>query len=318
MPELSFSPEHQLAVWSWSGVASVNPSSSSIASRTLGDRTGRYKLFIGKSQWALVDVKANKTLGEGTFDKAQFKNKAATLNGTNIAFNVDGGHIDIFQSGAGAFLFSEGQKTLVRELNVKGQMDSGLIESDFTISSQGNVALDTVYLGGAGIPLRVYEKSTLIVSQKGFFIGQDGNDLWTKSFENLRGIQITGEGLFQTGGGWIGGGFGVSGALKGAAFASVMNALTTRTHNDCYFRFVYPGVDGTFQILSHTPRNLEIALSGIRNWLETKEPEFTSKVSTQAGISTAEQLEILNSLREKKVLSDEEFSSEKKRILGQN
>jgi hypothetical protein len=318
MPELNFSPEHQLAVWSWSGVSSVSPSSSSLTSRTLGDRSGRYKLFIGKSQWALVDVKANKTLGQGTFKQAQFKSKPATLNGTNIAFDVDGGHIDIYQTGGGAFIFSAGQKTLARELNVKGQMDNGVVESDFLIESQGQVTLDTVYLGGAGIPLRVYEKSTLIVSQKGFFIGQDGNSLWTKSFEGLRGVQITGEGLFQTGGGWIGGGFGVSGALKGAAFASVMNALTTRTHNDCYFRFVYPGIDGTFQVLSHTPRNLEIALSGVRNWLETKQPDLAPRNSAEASISTVEQLERLHGLWEKKVLSDEEFATEKKKILGQS
>ena len=186
------------------------------------------------------------------------------------------------------------------------------------IASQEVATIETVYLGGAGVPLKTYEKSTLIVSRKGFSIGQGGGSIWIQSFEGLNGIQITGEGLYQTGGGWVGGGFGISGALKGAAFASVMNALTTRTHNDCYFRFVYTGTDATFQVLSHTPRNLEIALSGVRNWLETRNP--VSALSTQATSSTprVEQLEKLHLLFEKGILSEAEYTAEKNRILTGN
>ena len=122
--------------------------------------------------------------------------------------------------------------------------------------------------------------------------------------------------MYQTGGGWIGGGFGISGALKGAAFASVMNALTTRTHNDCYFRFVYPGVDATFQVLSHTPRNLEIALSGVRNWLETRNPAIAQSGQTGSSTSRVEQLEKLHQLFEKGILDEAEYQAEKKRILA--
>lgn len=315
MKDLGFTPEQELSVWSWSEVSSINPPSSPWSSRAFGDRSGRYKLFIGQFKWALVDTKNDLVIGKGSFEAAQFKSKKATANGTNVAFEVDGGNIGIYHSGGGLFTFSEGQKTLARQMNLTGRVDHEISENDFVIASQEVATIETVYLGGAGVPLKTYEKSTLIVSRKGFSIGQGGGSIWTQSFEGLKGIQITGEGLYQTGGGWVGGGFGISGALKGAAFASVMNALTTRTHNDCYFRFVYTGTDATFQVLSHTPRNLEIALSGVRNWLETRNP--VSALSTQVTSSTSrvEQLEKLHLLFEKGILSEAEYKAEKNRIL---
>jgi hypothetical protein len=319
MKELGFTPEQELSVWSWSDVSSINPPSSSRSSRAFGDRTGRYKLFIGQFKWALVDVKVDKILGQGSFEAAQFKSKKATANGTNVSFEVDGGNIGIYKPGGGFFTFSEGQETLARQMNLAGRVDHEISEGEFVISGQEIAMIESIYLGGAGVPLKTYEKSTLIVSPKGFSIGQGGSfgsSIWTKSFEGLNGIQITGEGLYQTGGGWIGGGFGISGALQGAAFASVMNALTTRTHNDCYFRFVYPGTDATFQVLSHAPKNLEAALSGVRNWLETRNP--VSAQSSQGGSSTSrvEQLEKLHQLFEKGILTKSEYQAEKKRILA--
>lgn len=316
MKELGFSPEQELAVWSWSEVSSINPTSSSRSSRAFGDRSGRYKLFIGQFKWALVDSKTDQILGQGSFEAAQFKSKKATANGTNVAFEVDGGSVGIYKPGGGLFTFSEGQKTLARQMNLSGRVDHEISVDDFAITSQEIATIETVYLGGAGVPLKTYEKSTLMVSRKGFTIGQGGSSIWTQSFEGMIGIQITGEGLYQTGGGWIGGGFGISGALQGAAFASIMNALTTRTHNDCYFRFVYSGTDATFQVLSHTPRNLEIALSGVRNWLETRNPISASTAQVISSTSRVEQLEKLHQLFEKGILSEAEYKAEKKRILA--
>ena len=311
---LEFTPEQQLSVWSWSGVSSVTPTSSSWTSRAFGDRTGRYKLFIGQFKWALVDVKREEVLGKGTFEKAQFRAKELSSNGANISFDVDGGEIGIYQSGGGIFTFSEGQKTLARQMDITGRVETEVRPDDFVIPSQDSVLIETVFLGGIGLPLSTYQKTTLMVYPKGFSISQAAGTIWTKSFEDLVGIQITGEGLYQTGGGWVGGGFGISGALKGAAFASIMNSLTTRTHNDCYFRFVYLGTDATFQVLSHTPMSLEISLSGIRNWLETKFQEKSLEAG-ESRISRVDQLEKLHQLFERGVLNEGEYQTEKKRIL---
>jgi hypothetical protein len=314
--QLDFSYEEVLDVWAWSDVHSVNPHTSSKASRALGDRSGRYKLYVGQSHWALVDVKAAKVLGKGSMQNAEFRQKNVNINGANFLFEVDGGAIQIKDAGAGYWLHGEGHKTASRQMNLVGRLDTTISQDVFVISSQEIATIESVFLGGAGVPLKTYEKSTLIVSRKGFSIGQGGSSIWTQTFEGLNGIQITGEGLYQTGGGWIGGGFGISGALQGAAFASVMNALTTRTHNDCYFRFVYPGTDATFQVLSHTPRDLEIALSGVRNWLETRNPVSISSAQVISSTSRVEQLEKLHQLFEKGILSEAEYKAEKQRILA--
>ena len=192
----------------------------------------------------------------------------------------------------------------------------GMSDGEFVIQNQAKSTIETVFLGGAGIPMQTYEKSSLVISKAGFVVARDGYPFWSKSFEGLIGLQVSGEGLLQSGGGWIGGGLGVGGALKGALFATVMNSLTTRTHNDCYFRFIYPGIEGTFQVLSHTPRDLEIALSGVKNWLETRSPSFSREPQLNQGLSTVEQLERLLQLVEKGVLSKAEFEKEKARLLG--
>lgn len=49
------------------------------------------------------------------------------------------------------------------------------------------------------------------------------------SYFELVEFNITGPGSVSTGGGFIGGGFGVEGAIEGVAIAAVLNALTTKT-----------------------------------------------------------------------------------------
>jgi hypothetical protein len=82
------------------------------------------------------------------------------------------------------------------------------------------------------------------------------------------GLQIGGQGIYTTGGGWVGGGVGFNGAMQGAAMASMLNALETRVHNDCLMRLCFEDAELNFQILDVTPRDLELKLSPIRLYLE--------------------------------------------------
>jgi hypothetical protein len=84
----------------------------------------------------------------------------------------------------------------------------------------------------------------------------------------LVGIQIGGRGVYTTGGGWVGGGFGLQGALQGAAMANILNALETRVHNDCLMRLSFENAELNFQVLDLTPRDLELQLAPIRLHLE--------------------------------------------------
>jgi hypothetical protein len=48
-------------------------------------------------------------------------------------------------------------------------------------------------------------------------------------YSQVEVVDIGGPGLVRTGGGFVGGGFGATGAIEGMAVAAVLNALTTRT-----------------------------------------------------------------------------------------
>jgi hypothetical protein len=48
-------------------------------------------------------------------------------------------------------------------------------------------------------------------------------------YSEIEDVEIGGPGLIKTGGGFVGGGFGLQGAAEDMPIAAVLNALTTRT-----------------------------------------------------------------------------------------
>lgn len=56
-------------------------------------------------------------------------------------------------------------------------------------------------------------------------------DRFTIKYEEIGALRFGGPGVISrtSGGGWMGGGFGIGGMLEGVALASVMNSLTTKT-----------------------------------------------------------------------------------------
>jgi hypothetical protein len=58
--------------------------------------------------------------------------------------------------------------------------------------------------------------------------------------EQLSAVDIYGPGAVTTGGGFIGGGFGVVGAAVGIAIATALNALTTKTSLVTFIRLAEP------------------------------------------------------------------------------
>ncbi|HUG49567.1 MAG TPA: hypothetical protein VLZ78_01075, partial [Terrimesophilobacter sp.] len=79
----------------------------------------------------------------------------------------------------------------------------------------------------------------------------------------MRGVQVGGVGEYTTGGGWIGGGFGIAGALEGAAFAMVMNWLTTRRRMDSVLRLSFDDAEATFGLGSRAPGRIDIEMSAL-------------------------------------------------------
>lgn len=314
----------ELSVWAWRNVECLSPKSSSKASQLFGERTGKWKLTIHEGTWKLADTRTMAELGSGNFQDSQFVAKSTSTNGANITFFVCDGSIDIFLKGGGLTFLSKGHRTIARhaELAFKG---ASLPKSEFLVSTQNPFVFDGTFVGGAGVPFEVGEEVSILCNPEGFTFSQGQVGLWKISFDGLIGYQAVGQGAFQTGGGWIGGGFGVMGALQGAAFASVMNLITTRTEIDCMFRLVYAGTDASFRVWSHTPQDLEIGLSGVRNYLETgfgsnaidvEKPRTEEQLEVSTNIRSATELEKYWHLFEKGAITKDEYESAKKKLLG--
>ena len=176
---------------------------------------------------------------------------------------------------------------------------------------QVRIETSALFLGGTGAKIQRGSKGTLVINDLGFFFNGK-KEAWSVGLTGLKSFQISGAGAFQTGGGWFGGGFGFSGAMQGAAMASMMNLLTTRTHFDCLLRIVYDNLDLTFQILDRTPRQLEIDLTGLKHLVTASQSNSKQEPSNPEGIDALLKLSVLY---EKGLLTREEFDEQKKIYL---
>lgn len=71
-------------------------------------------------------------------------------------------------------------------------------------------------------------------------------------YTEARSLHVGGRGdvITQTGGGWVGWGYGLEGALKAQFDAALMNLLTTRTHHDIETIITFTWIGGSIAILN--------------------------------------------------------------------
>jgi hypothetical protein len=183
------------------------------------------------------------------------------------------------------------------------------------------VVPDCTYLGGSGTELtpgEVYD-----VTYRGDRIGilpLGGASIrhTILKVETLQELQVGGPGPVTTGGGFIGGGTGLVGAVEGAAIASTLNTLTTRTRIESLISILARGSEMFFANGQFVPDELRRLLSpvfvAIRNNRETPFQERPAK--PDGGIVS--QLERLSQLRQAGLLSDAEFDLAKSRVIGES
>jgi hypothetical protein len=121
--------------------------------------------------------------------------------------------------------------------------------------------LPSVYLGGYGQPEHVSPPESVSLSFNSESLEFDGVSY---DWRELVGFSVGGPGTFETGGGWIGGGFGIAGAVQGALVSSVVNALTTKTHVLTEFVFIFENAEMNFATDKITPDELDMYLSPLR------------------------------------------------------
>lgn len=133
-------------------------------------------------------------------------------------------------------------------------------------------------------------------------------------------VEIGGPGLVKTGGGFVGGGFGVTGAIEGMAIAAVLNGLTARTSIKTVVRIQGTGCELFLLYTRMTPEQLRIEMSrplGAIRSARTTEAAAEIQLGARAlSPSPVEELTRLADMLEKGLLTREEFDLMKAKLLG--
>jgi hypothetical protein len=153
-------------------------------------------------------------------------------------------------------------------------------------------------LGGSGYDLTAGRDASVAFRTDAIVIGGQATDVAQRiTCPEIIDLQIEGPGSVRRGGGFIGGGFGVAGALEGMAIASILNALTTKT---TIHTFIQIATD-TAEIFLHygglEPGALRIALSSVFTHLRKLDAGYLS--------SRTRHLEVL---RERGLIGEDELS----------
>lgn len=96
------------------------------------------------------------------------------------------------------------------------------------------------------------------------------------SYAELAELSITGPGSVTSGGGFIGGGFGVEGALEGMAIATVLNAVSTKTKIHTFITMVANFGEIHLHYGDMEPSALRVALASVFVKLRQMNPDWLS------------------------------------------
>jgi hypothetical protein len=139
-------------------------------------------------------------------------------------------------------------------------------------------------------------------------------------YGQIEHVEIGGPGLVKSGGGFVGGGFGVTGAIEGMAIAAILNGLTTRTSIRTVVRIQGTGCELFLLYTGATPDQLRIGMSRtlsiIRSALATEVAERTQQGVRAVPSSPVEELAKLADMLEKGLLTREEFDLLKAKLIG--
>lgn len=124
------------------------------------------------------------------------------------------------------------------------------------------------------------------------------------SLAELAELNISGPGSVSSGGGFIGGGFGVDGALEGMAVATVLNLLTTKTKVHTFLTLIANFGELHLHYAGMEPSALRMALAPVYVRLRRLDPVWQES-----------RLKILATQHSAGLLTDDDLSAAKKRLL---
>jgi hypothetical protein len=132
------------------------------------------------------------------------------------------------------------------------------------------------------------------------------------AYEDLIALRIEGPGAITTGGGFVGGGFGLKGATEGMLIASALNAVTTRTTIQTIIEVQDRERDLIWLCGTVTPERLRILLMPVYARIR----QTTQLASKDRKSDQLDSLKKLAALHDTGVIGDREFEQAKQRIIG--
>lgn len=123
-------------------------------------------------------------------------------------------------------------------------------------------------------------------------------------------------GIYQKGGGFAGGGFGLVGFAVGAAASMALNKVTTRTEVQTHVRITTNRGEVNLYTNQITSNELEISLSEIRTRIRQVNSQVQLQSSAPTSTSLSDELLKISELHKSGALTDEEFQAAKQRLIG--
>ena len=214
-------------------------------------------LLIGSAGWAILSKHGDRVIAEGGISELQGVGKGTS--GGNFPLRLVLTNNRALGMAPGAFSIEKVKQAVPAAIAIARRLAA---PHPTLAPGQSPVAVEGIYLGGYGNPFQQNDEAHLAIDGNGVSAFTQ-SESFDRSFDGLLGIQLGGAGEYTTGGGWFGGGLGVKGALEGAAFATVMNALTTKQHIDCIARLAWADAEMTFAVTNRPPRQLELDLAAL-------------------------------------------------------
>lgn len=184
-----------------------------------------------------------------------------------------------------------------------------------TLGGHDRVLRGAYFLGGTDIGLlRQQAYDVWFIGDRMLIDDASGRVLWELPIRELERIEISGRGTRTTDGGFIGGGFGLVGAAEGMAIAGVLNAITRRSITETLLTIASQTQELWFLSDAVEPRQLRIDLADVL--LRVTSATRSTAVTPPAARSLVDDLRQLADLRDQGVLSEEEFTKAKLRLLA--
>lgn len=167
--------------------------------------------------------------------------------------------------------------------------------------------IPVLHLGGSGYPFNEDEVVAMYIEADQIVFDRSSAAPFSVAMHGIENVEVGGRGMVTTGGGFIGGGFGLTGFVIGAATSAAANRLTQKTNVETLLRISTN--DGEINLFTSEilPQDLDLLLAPVRTNLTTRR--------SASSVSALEQLERLSVLHEANALTDEEFEAQKQRLL---